>query len=133
MKIAFITEDGKSISQHFGRAPYYLVVTLENGTEVNRELRPKLGHQQFHQAGEHHEHAGGQEHGQDEASHQKHASMAEAIQDCTAIVCGGMGYGAYESMRRLNIQPIVTDLRNIEEALSAFAAGKLSDHPEKLH
>ncbi len=41
MKIALITDDGKSISQHFGRAPYYLVVTLEDGKEVNRELRPK--------------------------------------------------------------------------------------------
>jgi predicted Fe-Mo cluster-binding NifX family protein len=51
MKIALITDDGKSISQHFGRAPYYLVVTLEDGKEVNRELRPKQGHNQFHRPG----------------------------------------------------------------------------------
>ena len=133
MKIALITDDGKSISQHFGRAPYYLVVTLEDGKEVNRELRPKLGHNQFQHTEEHAEHAHGQEHGQDEASHQKHSSMAEAIQDCSALICGGMGYGAYESMRRLNIQPLVTDLRDIEEAIRAYAAGQLSDHPEKLH
>ncbi len=133
MKIALITDDGKSIIQHFGRAPYYLVVTLEDGKEVTRELRPKLGHQQFQQAGEHAEHAHGQEHGHDEASHQKHTSMAETIQDCAVLICGGMGFGAYESMRRLNIQPVVTDLRDIEEALRAFGAGQLSDHPEKLH
>ena len=30
MKIACITEDGHTISQHFGRAPYYLVLTVEN-------------------------------------------------------------------------------------------------------
>ena len=133
MKIALITDDGKSISQHFGRAPYYLVISLEDGKEVNRELRPKLGHNQFQHAEEHAEHAHGHEHGQDEASHQKHASMAETIQDCAVLICGGMGYGAYESMRRLNIQPLVTDLRDIEEAVRAFTAGQLSDHPEKLH
>jgi len=133
MKIALITDDGKSISQHFGRASHYLVVTLEDGKEVSRELRPKLGHNHFHQAGEHAEHAHGQEHGQDEASHKKHASMAETIQDCSTLICAGMGFGAYESMRRLNIQPIVTDLRDIDQAIRAYAAGELSDHPEKLH
>ena len=30
MKIAAITEDGTTISQHFGRAPLYLVVTVED-------------------------------------------------------------------------------------------------------
>jgi predicted Fe-Mo cluster-binding NifX family protein len=133
MKIALITDDGKSISQHFGRAPYYLVVTLEDGKEVNRELRPKQGHNQFQQAGEHAEHSAGQVHGRDNDSHEKHISMTDTIQDCAALICGGMGYGAYESMRRLNIQPLVTDLRDIEEAIRAYAAGQLIDHTEKLH
>jgi len=44
-----------------------------------------------------------------------------------------MGMGAYESMRRLNIQPIVTDLVDIEEAVKAFIDGKLIDHTELLH
>ena len=47
MKIAAITDDGVTISQHFGRAPYYLVYTVEDGEIVDRELREKLGHAQF--------------------------------------------------------------------------------------
>mgnify|MGYP001095166884 CR=1 FL=1 len=39
MKIAAITDDGVAISQHFGRAAYYLVATVEDGQIVNRELR----------------------------------------------------------------------------------------------
>ena len=31
MKIAVITDDEKTISQHFGRAPYYMVFTIEDG------------------------------------------------------------------------------------------------------
>ena len=44
MRIAAVTEDGITISQHFGRAPYYLVVTVENGKIVGRERRDKMGH-----------------------------------------------------------------------------------------
>lgn len=132
MKIAVITDDGKTISQHFGRAPYYMVLTIEEGKIVQREMRDKLGHNHFstqHDAGEHH----GADHGRDAAAHNKHVSMAETIADCKALLCGGMGMGAYESMRRLNIQPLVTTLRDIDEAAQAFIDGKLIDHTELLH
>lgn len=131
MKIAVITEDGKNISQHFGRAPYYLVFSIERGEVVNQELRNKPRHHtstiQAHSE-EHHT-----RHGQDETSHQKHISMAEVITDCKVLICGGMGRGAYESMRQLNIQPIVTDIRDINDAIQAFIDGKLIDHTELLH
>lgn len=132
MKIAAITDDGKTISQHFGRAAYYLVLTIEDGKIVDRELRDKVGHNQF--GGAHHtvdSHGG--EHGLDSASHHKHAQMAETIADCTVVLCGGMGRGAYESMRRLNIQPLMTDLTDIEVAAQAYMDGTLLDRLELLH
>ena len=132
MKIAVITDDGKTISQHFGRAPYYLVLTIEEGKVVNRETRDKVGHNQFssHRHGEEHHH---DEHGFDPAAQDRHTRMAEAISDCKAVICGGMGMGAYERMRRLEIQPVVTDFRDIDEAVQAFIDGKLVDHTEMLH
>lgn len=132
MKIAAITEDGKTISQHFGRAPYYLVLTIEEGKITNREIRSKMGHNQFHDQS-HEEGPHGAGHGMDASSHDKHVSMADAIADCKALLCGGMGMGAYESMRRLNIQPVVTDLVDIEEAAQSFIDGRLIDHTELLH
>jgi predicted Fe-Mo cluster-binding NifX family protein len=132
MKIAAITEDGKTISQHFGRAPYYLVLTIEEGKIVSREMRNKLGHSHF-SGQEHTEQNLGAGHGMDSASHEKHVSMAQAIADCKALLCGGMGMGAYESMRQLNIQPVVTDIQDIDEAAQAFIDGKLIDHTELLH
>ena len=132
MKIAAITDDGKTISQHFGRAPYYLVLTIEGGKIVEREMRDKMGHNQF-SAQPHAEEPQGAGHGTDSASHDKHVSMAQAIADCKALLCGGMGMGAYESMRRLNIQPVVTELRDIDAAAQAFIDGKLVDHTELLH
>ena len=132
MKIAFITDDGKTISQHFGRAPFYLVLTIDEGKIINREMRDKPGHRQFHDQ-PHDEQLHGAEHGRDDVSHSKHINMAEVIADCKVIICGGMGMGAYESMRRLNIQPLVTDLRDIDTAAEAFIDGKLIDHTELLH
>lgn len=132
MKIAVITSDGKTIDQHFGRAPYYLVVTIEEGKVTQQELRDKMGHRHFVAQHEENDH-GSAGHGMDAGSHQKHASMAETISDCKALICGGMGMGAYESMRQFNIKPIVTDLRDIETAVQAFMDGKLIDHTELLH
>lgn len=133
MKIAVITDDGKTISKHFGRAAYYMVVTIEGGKEINRELREKPGHQQFHTQGqEEHQHPEGQ-HGFDPASHTRHSSMAQVIADCKVLICGGMGMGAYSSLQALNIQPVVTDLDDVDGAVQAFLDGKLIDHTELLH
>ncbi|NLG98815.1 MAG: dinitrogenase iron-molybdenum cofactor biosynthesis protein [Chloroflexi bacterium] len=133
MKIALITDNGKTISQHFGRAPYYLVLTIEDGQVVHRELRDKLGHTHFASQEQAHEHKPNERHGFDPASHDRHVNMAQTIADCQTIICGGMGAGAYESMRRLNIKPVVTDLRDIDEVVQAFITGNLQDRTERLH
>jgi predicted Fe-Mo cluster-binding NifX family protein len=132
MKIAAITEDGKTISQHFGRAPYYQVVTVEGGQIVNRELREKLGHAHF--AHEPHEPgAPGQPHGMDPAAQGRHARMAESIADCEALLCGGMGMGAYQSMKERGIRPIVTEIESIDEAVIAYVEGRIVDQVGRLH
>lgn len=132
MKVAVITDDGKSISRHFGRAPFYLVAQIEDKKVTAKELREKLGHNQFsgEHTGEHH-HAEG--HGSDPESHSKHGRMAAAITDCEALICGGMGMGAYQSMKLLNIRPIITELEDIDEALQAYLDGSLIDRTEMLH
>jgi predicted Fe-Mo cluster-binding NifX family protein len=134
MKIAAITEDGKTISQHFGRAPYYLVATIENGQIIERELRDKLGHIQFaNQPHEHEPEEAGQYHGMGADSHNKHLRMAEAIADCEALLCGGMGMGAYQSMVTRGIKPVVTDIWDIDQAVMAYVDGKIVDQVHRLH
>jgi len=132
MKIATITDDGKTISQHFGRAQYYLVCTVENGQIVDRELREKLGHAQF-ASDPHAADVPGQPHGMDPASQDRHMLMAQAILDCKALLCRGMGMGAYESMKVAGILPVVTDIVTIDEAVLAYANGQIVDHTERLH
>ena len=131
-KIAAITDDGKTISLHFGRAQYYLVTTLEDGKIVQRELRDKLGHVHF-SSEPHAEDQPGQPHGMDPASHNKHVQMAGAIADCEALLCRGMGMGAYQSMQQIGVRPVVTDIAEIDDAVGAYLDGTIVDRIEKLH
>ena len=133
MKIAIITDDEKTISQHFGRAIYYAVLTIENGQIVQREMREKLSHK--HVTNESHEHTSesDQRHGFDPASQSLHGQMSQAITDCEALICGGMGAGAYESIKDLGIRPIITDVEEIDTAALDYASGILANHIEKLH
>jgi predicted Fe-Mo cluster-binding NifX family protein len=130
MKIAVVTDDGITISSHFGRAQFYEVLSVENGTVVKRERRPKAGHHTFAHS-DHHEHGGS--HGFDAVSVNKHNQMAETIKDCQVVLARGMGNGAYQGMLQNNIKPIVTDIRTIDEAAHAVISGTIIDHTEKLH
>ncbi len=132
MKIAAITDDGKTISLHFGRAQQYLVATVENGQIVNREMCDKMSHTHF-QTEEHEHEEAGRRHGFGATADNKHSRMAESITDCEALLCRGMGMGAYESMKSRNIRPVVTTIANIDEAILAYGNGQIVDHTEKLH
>ena len=133
IKVAAITDDGNTISQHFGRASHYMVVTVEDGKIIDREMREKMGHAQFQEEGHDHLEKAGTRHGYGPAADNRHGRMAETITDCEAVLCRGMGMGAYENMKARNIRPVVTDIANIDEAVLAYANGQIVDHIEKLH
>ena len=135
MKVAVVTDDGTTISRHFGRAATYLVFTIEAGAITGREQRAKPTHR--HGAHTHHEqheiHLHEQAHGMDAESDHKHNEMVEPIQDCAALIARGMGTGAYLSLQQAGIRPFITDYEQAEAAVLAYSAGTLEDHPERLH
>lgn len=131
MKIAVITDDGTNISRHFGRAPFYAVFTIEDGKIVQREVRDKMGHHQFvHEEGLVDEQG---RHGFGPGSQDRHASMAQAITDCDVLLCGGMGWGAFESMKQAGIKTVVTDLTDIGDAVQAYLDGTIVERADLLH
>jgi len=134
-KIAAVSDDGQTISQHFGRAKYYTVLTIENGKITAREQREKMGHAQFAgPQGEHaEEKADPRGHGFAPAEQDRHFQMAEAIRDCQILLARGMGAGAYYSMEQIGIRPVITDIASIDEAALQAAAGTITDQKEKLH
>lgn len=131
MKIAAISDDGLTISQHFGRASQYVVLTVEDNKIVSKETRSKMGHQHF-AANESHS-TSEQKHGYDAGAQEKHQSMAQPISDCKVLLAGGMGWGAYDSLKSYNIEPIITDVEDIERAAKMYLDGKLPNLMQRLH
>lgn len=147
MKIAAVTNDGRSISAHFGRSRTYLVVTVENGAIVEREMRDKTACDHGHH--EHgHDHAHDHDHDQDQnASGQAialtmsaaappvdgHTHAASVIADCDVVLSRGMGRGMYNNLRRVGVRAVLTDIVLIDEAIQAYIAGQLEEHPELVH
>ena len=131
MKIAAITEDGTAISQHFGRAPLYVVMIIEDGETISKETRNKTGHHIF--AAHHTELAPGERHGFGTGAQVRHTSMVKTIADCQVLIAGGMGQGAYENLKSYNIEPILTDVKTIEEAVKLYLEDKLPNLMERLH
>ena len=135
MKIALVSNDGKTISAHFGRARLYVVVTVEDGRVVDREVREKAHHAHGH----HHDHrhdppvGSGRGDGPGGGARPRHQEMIEPIRDCDLLVSRGMGTGAYAGLQAAGIRPILTDLRTVDEAVQAYLEGRLVDHPERLH
>lgn len=121
MKIAAATSDGRTLSMHFGQAPQYVVVTVEDGKIVGREVRDKA----FHHHG-----PGGHDH---DHGHGPHAEMADAISDCQVMLVGGMGRPAYASLKARGIEPIITSIQGIDEAVQAYVGGRLENLIERLH
>ena len=130
MKIAFVTDDGETITQHFGRAGKYLVVVVEKGKEVSRDLRSKLEHTYFRK--EEHDHKDTPDH-DSPAAHNKHVQMMTAIEDCDVVVCGGMGRGAFQSIVSLGKKVFMTNTSNINDALKGYLAGELVDMSDLVH
>ena len=128
MKIAVVTDDGKTISQHFGRARFYVVYDVQGGVITGSELRDKAAH-----------HAGGEPNQHEEGGHQgpeadaKHNSMLSNVSDCEALIARGMGWGAFEAIKNGGIKPFITDQELAEDAVKAYVAGKLDSHMERLH
>lgn len=132
MKIAAVSDDGTTISQHFGRASLYVVVTVEDGKITGKETRNKAGHHNF-VGGQHHEAAPGERHGYDTGAQSRHAAMAQNIEDCQVLIAGGMGWGAYESFKSRGIETVITDVMDINEAVILYLQSNLPNLMERLH
>jgi len=131
MRIAVVSDNGRAVSQHFGRAPYYVVLAVEGDKIVSTETRPKAGHHSF--AAQQHSASAEGPHGYDAASQARHRTMAEAIADCQVLIAGGMGWGAFESLRARGIEPVLTDVRDVGEAALRYVQGNLPNLVERLH
>ncbi len=115
MKIAVASDDGTTISHHFGRALGFVVFDLEGNELSGREHRQNKG-----------KHSG-------DCGSCDHATMIGNISDCKYVICYGMGRRIYDDLLQAKITPIVTEEELVDKAVERFLSGALEDRPEKLH
>ena len=134
LRIAIATDDGQTVSRHFGRAKAFAVLTVEDGTIASRELRDKFAPHSQPDEQPHDENDGVPGvRGSSSAARGKHVQMLASVEDCAVLIAGGMGRGAYDHANALGIRPIVTSAADIDAAALECEAGRLADEAERLH
>lgn len=124
MKIAFPTQDGQSISAHFGRSRGFLILETQGGLITHRELRSNPQAQPV--AHDHGEPGGGHGHGGHD-----HAGFARLLQDCGAVLAQGMGGGAVKALRAAGLRIFRAELGcTPEAALVQLAEARLAELEE---
>ncbi len=115
MKIGFVSDDGETISGHFGKARGFVVYELYGEEARGREYRINRG-------------------GNDgRCGTCRHDRIIDTVKDCQMVVAGGMGRRILEDLAENGIQAILTDETVIKEALDKFVKGTITNHPERMH
>ena len=103
MKIGIGTSDGVSVCDHLARSAEFLIFDVQDGGVVSRSVRRR-----------------------GEGPCGNHASFVEMLEGCTAVLCGGIGQGAVNSLVGAGIQPlVVAEPLTVAEALAAYLEGRL--------
>lgn len=119
MKIAVASDDGVTVSEHFGRSKRFMVFHIEDRKVISQEVRENTytAHAMGECKGDGQSHHG-QAHG--------HGAIVTALHDCQALVCGGMGFRAANELQANGIRPIVVDLQQSpEQVIQAILEDRL--------
>jgi len=126
LKVAVVTDDGNTVSAHFGMAQHYLVYRIEDGQIKYRELRDKAAHGPGMEG---HHHTGGAEPG----TVVTHTTMLSNVKDCEVVISRGMGAPMYQFIKNSGMRVFITIKERADEAVQELVNGTLDNHTELLH
>ncbi|NIA26189.1 MAG: hypothetical protein GWP04_11560 [Gammaproteobacteria bacterium] len=125
MKLAIASNNGVTIQRHFGRTRQYVVVTIEDGRGITREIRTTDSEQRrpdiAHDTPGHNHH------------HQRHKALLSPISDCDVLIAGGMGIPMVQTAEASGMDLILTTERLVDDIVSAYIGGTLEHHPDLAH
>ena len=130
-KIAMVTKDKNHIMGSFGSAKYFKVITVENGNIVNEEIRevvkseqsipnvtsgsPKMFSLDVIDKGK-----------------QKHLKIAKNVEDCNYVLARGMCANAWDSIKSMNMNPIITNLKDFKVAVDQIIDETIVNFEENI-
>jgi predicted Fe-Mo cluster-binding NifX family protein len=109
-RLAIATADGVSVADHLAHASAFIVLEIEGGAALSRTVRNRAS-----------ENCG------------NHATFVEMLAGCSAVVCGGIGPGAWDSLTAHGVQPLVlAAATSVEDALAGYLAGTLATTKDRV-
>ncbi len=116
MRIAVASDDGINVTGHVGKCRGFLIIDVENGEILKKEIRKNSFTD--HAIGKNeenvHDHENG--HGGGHGNNDGHKRLAEGLKDCKYLISHGMGWKLVEDIKSLGIEPLVTSETNAELA-----------------
>ncbi|MBS4015669.1 MAG: iron-molybdenum cofactor biosynthesis protein [Candidatus Latescibacteria bacterium] len=116
MKIAFASDDEKTIAGHFGRTRGFVIFDIEDKEIKKQEYRINTftGHARGIKDSQH--------------NHNWHSPVLEAMKDCHVIVTQGMGVSMYNYLIQAKIQVFITKMSDIKSALNSYLQDELDNN-----
>ncbi len=119
MKIAVPTNDGSSISEHFGRSAAFLLFDTGNSQITASEMRANQGQHNHSETGCTGDHAGRTE-------PHSHEAIVNSVAGCEVVICAGMGWRASEALKQAGVREVVVTAPGpAKEAVLAYLRGDL--------
>jgi predicted Fe-Mo cluster-binding NifX family protein len=110
MKFAIATADGGTVCDHLARSSAFFVLEVEQGRVISRETRVRP-----------------------QTACGRHATFVEMLAGCSAVICGGIGQGAADSLTSAGVAPVVTaGPHSLEEAAELYLSGRLQTTTERV-
>lgn len=115
MKVAIASDDKIGISHHFGRAKGFMIFEIVDDKIIGESYRENVGKSNG------------------KCGSCNHSMMIDNIKDCQVIISYGMGQHIYSDLMKNNIKAVVTEEKNVNDALKKFINKNLKNRIDKLH
>jgi len=118
-KIAVASDDGQSISSHFGKTKGFVIFEVEGQEIKGQEYRPNTftGHaRELENVG----------HDVD-----RHGPILSALNDCKVVISNGMGRRLYDDLCGAGKEVFITEETSVKKAIDLYLNNKLADNPDK--
>jgi predicted Fe-Mo cluster-binding NifX family protein len=109
-QIAVATSNGVSLCDHLAKSTAFVVLGVDDGRIVSRTIRNR-----------------------DDGPCGNHKSFVEMLEGCDAVICGGIGQGAFDALSACGIKPVVAaGSFAIDDAAEQYLAGSLATSGERV-
>ena len=117
MRIAVASDDGTTISSHFGKTRGFVIFDVVDGRVIKRSYIKNTftGHARGLSGADH--------------SVDRHGPILQSLKDCKAVIAHGMGQRIYDDLRSVEIEAFIVNETEADEAIRLYLQKRLKDHP----